>query len=90
MNVFNKAEIIKYLYNELQFTQEEIARKLKMTIRDVGKVIQEYGFRYGKCKNKCNLREGENLSVLIQEENLDFLNKYLDENFEDYIFVLNK
>lgn len=89
MNVFEKAKIIIYLYDDIDLTQSEISKKLGISQSDISKVTQEYGYRYTNKKNKNNLRNGETVNVIHRASALKFLDKYPDENFEEYRFILN-
>lgn len=75
---FEKANKILDLYEMRNYTQEDIAKKLGISVGIVGQVTRLYNFRHTRKKSRHdpdNLREGETVNMCASDDNLDFLDK---------------
>ena len=63
-------------------TQEEVANKFGMSIKDVSKVTKKANFIHTRKITPENRREGEKISAFTHLEECVFLDKYRIENFE--------
>jgi DNA-directed RNA polymerase specialized sigma subunit len=65
-----------------RMTQEEVAQKLGMDIKDVSKVTRLSNHRHTRKITSENRREGEKIAAFTNLKECDFLDKYPLENFQ--------
>lgn len=63
-------------------SQEEVAKKFGMNVKDVSKVTKGANYSHTRKITQENRREGEKISAFTNLEEYSFLDKYPIENFE--------
>ena len=68
-------------YKERENTQEDIAEKFKMSVRDIAKVTQTKNYHHTTKTTIENAKDDEKINPIISLDDMKFLDKYPKENF---------